>query len=240
MMYFAKGIVLCLSVTSISLATTMNLRHNGYGAKDSMELTLNGNTVSSYAGVYMLDKSNASGPEAGLWPDGTRTIASFCMDLKQHSSSQSTTYTVLPVESGPVPFGPMGTAKADYLRELWGRYFDPSWVGNGPFTYQQNQAAEAFEICVWEIIYEDLPSFPTLWDVTTGKLDVKSSTVDYSLANTWLHNLDGTGPKANLRCLSSESKQDFLAAVSVPEPVTIVLTLLGLPIYAIRRRSVKM
>ena len=123
----------------------------------------------------------------------------------------------------------MGAAKAEYLRELWGRFFNSSWLGSGPFSDQQKSDAEAFGAAVWEIIYEDLPETPAGWDVTTvdgtaGELGFRCEYADTATANNWLGALDGTGPKADLRTLSYDGKQDFL--IEVPEPMTV--TLLGL------------
>jgi hypothetical protein len=52
----------------------------------------------------------------------------------------------------------MGTTKANYIRELWAKYYDNSWASSGPHTAQQNAAAESFATAIWEIVYEDLPA----------------------------------------------------------------------------------
>lgn len=220
-------------------ANTITLKHNsgsGYGARDTARITFNGNTQNVYAGVYALDRAGGTGLGTN-WADGARTVSAFCMDILQHAPGSYATYDVVALNQGPDPFGPMGTMRADALRELWGRYFDAAWMGSGPFTSSQNAAAEAFEICVWEIIFEDLPTSPAQWDVTRGKFSAGS--IDYQRANTWLHSLDGTGPKANLVCLSNGSYQDFPTVTTAPppEPETLAFLASPLPLWVGLRRK---
>ena len=121
--------------------------------------------------------------------------------------------------------GKIGSEKAGYLSELWGRFFDTTWVTSESFTEEQNIAAEAFAVAVWEIVYEDVPASAMMWDVavdgTAGPLGFRCENVDISLANGMLRSLDGTGPKAELRAFVNGCKQDYL--VEVPEPATILL-----------------
>ena len=132
-----------------------------------------------------------------------------------------------------------GEEKADALSELWGRYYDPAWEGTGSFSYQENNDAAAFGAAVWEIIYEDLPSSSLGWDVTTdgtaGIPGFAASGLDETLANNWLHSLDGTGPKASLAAFTNDGNQNYL--VAVPEPTTIALLGLGGALSLIRKRK---
>ena len=79
---------------------------------------------------------------------------------------------------------------------------------------------------------EDIPESPSMWDVTVdgtdGALGFRSEKVDAATANAWLYALDGTGPKANLRALTYDGKQDYIVKVLVPEPATLALLGLGM------------
>ncbi len=231
---------LACSVQATPLGT-VDIAHNGYGAKDVLRIWGGGrNGIYGYGGVYMFEKTAGTG-QGDFWPDGP--LGGFCMDLPENLSSSTLTYDVVMPEEGPVPTsflsGPMGAEKADYLSELWYEHFDPGWMGSGSFTADQKREAEAFAAAVWEIIYEDIPEMPSLWDVmvdgTDGALGFRSANVDAATANSWLRALDGAGPKAQLRALVYDGKQDML--VQIPEPATVALLGCG-TLLMLRRRVV--
>ena len=195
--------------------------------------------VDVYAGVYTFKKTAGTG-EGKLWDNGL--VTGFCTELTESIPTITSKYNVIPLEKGPIPTcflgGPMGHEKADYISELWGRFYDPSWATEGQHTWKQNSQASAFASAIWEIVYEDLPVKPAKWDVTVdgtaGALGFASEWVDSDLANGWLHALDGTGPRADLRVFSFGGSQDYIA--QVPEPATIVLLGLGGAFSLFRRK----
>jgi hypothetical protein len=169
----------------------------------------------------MFNKTAGTG-QGSLLDNGP--VGGLCMDLAESLNNSSLTYDVIMTQDGPRPTTflgeAMGSEKAAYLSELWGRFFDEAWITAGNYTQQQNDSAEAFAAAVWEIIYEDLPAAPSGWDVTVdgthGHLGFRAANLNSALANSWLHALDGAGPIADLRSLSYAGRQDFL--VAIPEP----------------------
>jgi hypothetical protein len=207
--------------------STVEIVSTGVGAHEIISVWGGGlDALDVYAGVYMLDKTDGTG-EGELWPDGL--ISGFCAELSEAAPEIASGYSVIALEDGLVPTGllggPIGATKAEHIRELWGRFYDPSWAGSGSFDSQQNSQAAAFAAATWEIINEGLPTSPLKWDVKTdgteGSLGFRSEYGDAATANSWLHALDGTGPKADLRILAYNGSQDYIA--EVPEPATIAL-----------------
>ena len=70
---------------------------------------------------------------------------------------------------------------------------------------------------------------------TAGAGGFRTDLGDSSIANSWLHSLDGTGPKADLRVLSYDGSQDYI--VAVPEPATVVLLGFGSVLSLLRGRK---
>ena len=228
----------CLTAQATSLGT-VDIVRTGHGANQLVNVSggsLDGELVKT--GVYMLHKS-ASTDAGDIWPNGA--LAGFCIELEEPAPSFTYTYDVVAPENAfsGLLNETIGVEKADALSELWGRYYNPSWEGTGSFTYQENSDAAAFGAAVWEIIYEDLPSSSLNWDVTTdgtpGIPGFAASGLDDTLANNWLHSLDGTGPKASLAAFTNDGNQNYL--VAVPEPTTIVLLGLGGALSLVRKRK---
>lgn len=227
--------------TNAALLGTVELEYDGPGASGMAKLWAGGLFgANRRTGVYMLDKTGGTG-DGEIWDNGL--IGTFCIELSETAPYHTKTYdVVLPEEAQkPTTFlgKKIGFEKADYIRELWGRFFDPSWVNSESFTTQQNKDAEAFAVALWEIIYEDLPESPSVWDVvvdgTPGQRGFRCENVDTFTANSMLHALDGTGSKANLRAFVYDGQQDYLA--EVPEPTTIfMLGLSSLVLFRGRRK----
>jgi len=210
---------------------TVTMSPSGFGARDTMTIWGGGWTgLNVYAGVEMFNKTAGTGQ--GQYLDNGY-IGGFCMDLSEYVATSSRTYDVIMLQDGPRPTTflgqAMGQAKADYIAELWGRFYDPAWSAGGTYTSQQNKNAEAFAAAIWEIIYEDLPTSSAGWDVTvdgtSGNRGFKAANLDYQKANNWLYALNGTGPMADLRGLSYVGAQDFI--VQIPEPATIAFLAFG-------------
>ncbi|MCF7975311.1 MAG: PEP-CTERM sorting domain-containing protein [Phycisphaerae bacterium] len=190
-----------------------------------------------YTGVYMLDKT--SGTDAGtLWANGP--VPGFCIELEVPAPHAPTTYDVINVSESYLGLlnESMGSDKSNYLSELWGRYYDPSWA-DGSYTSADNNAAAAFAAAVWEVVYEDLPASTFDWDVTSdgtpGIPGFSTASVDYAVANAWLASLDGSGPMAELAVFAGEGSQNYL--VAVPEPTTMLLLGVGGLVGAMRRKK---
>ncbi len=149
----------------------------------------------------------------------------FCIELAQQGQSGVLGLIALDQAPRPPEHGtPMGLTKADAVRELWGRFFNPAWATGGDAA-----KAEAFGAAIWEIVYET----DATWDVTTGA-GFKATNLDAAQANLWLSQLNGQGPMANnLVATSSAERQDYV--VQIPEPVSLILLAAGAGLLRRRR-----
>jgi hypothetical protein len=199
---------------------TVEVVNTGLGANELIGVWGSGVDSSGtgvYAGVYNLEKTSGTG-DGKLWADGL--IGAFCAELSEPAPVITTKYSVTSL------YDTFGTKKANYLNELWGRYYDSSWAGDGPFNWQQDSEAAAFATAIWEIVGDDSP---LKWDVkvdaTWGNTGFRTDFGGATIANKYLYSLDGTGPMADLRVFSYGGSQDYIA--QVPEPTTVVLFGLG-------------
>jgi hypothetical protein len=219
---------LALAVSSLrapaTRADTVDIEHGGYGAYSTTTFWAAGYSGDDVmAGVYLLNKTNSTGI-GDIWHNGL--VPGFCMEIEEPHPTTTLTYDVIMPDNVYNSYlgETLGTVKANYLRELWARYYDPAWATVGPHT-----PAEAFAAAIWEIVYEKLPASPAGWNVTTdgtfGPGGFMATNLDAATANKWLHELTGSGPKADLLAFVNHGGQDYL--VAVPEPATIILLGLG-------------
>ncbi|MGD1042472.1 MAG: PEP-CTERM sorting domain-containing protein [Sedimentisphaerales bacterium] len=226
------GIVLT-STASATILGTVNIQNHNNGLSDIGQLwaTSLGSESgwSFYTGVYSWTNTLASGT-TGL---GTQVPNwGFCIELPQEPYNGW--QNVVPLDEAPLPaqYGtPTGTTKANAIRELWGRDFDPTWA-----TGANRQMAEAFGAAIWEIIYET----DSTWNVTSGA-GFHATIEQAATANLWLSQLNGDTAyfARNLVATSTIYGQDYV--VQVPEPVTApepaTICILGLGALSLIRRK---
>lgn len=229
-------LALVLTAATVLPGATISFRFNGVvnGATVGESLD-SGATFTDYgAGQMSISVTGTSG-FAGPVPTN---FFSFCIEPLQGISSGSTIYTfdVDALPNAPAT-APLGSIKADLLRELFGRYYT---------SFQQSLSvttATALQIAIWEINQEAYVS-GTPFSVSTGVIRYQSA-ADPNIvvvANNMLASLTGAGPMlTEVYALRNAGSQDlaFHAEVGVPEPATLSMLASGLLLVsarAIRRR----
>lgn len=190
---------------------TMNVIDAGTGPEAVVTTVTDGVTDTAPAGVLKWTRSAANpGTYAGK-PVAGQGFDAFCIEPDQgFANLPNVSYKVVDLESAPEegsPRGALGAAKADQIRELWGRF--RSAIGS------DGDKAAAFQVALWEIVVD------TDHDVSGGAFFVDDSTPAIKAqAQAWLDGLTGTGPKANLLALTNASDQDQV--FEIPPTTTLV------------------
>jgi hypothetical protein len=233
------GIILT-STASATIYGTVNIQDFNNNSSDIGTIggtglfNLTGLTqVTCYTGIYSWKNEGYTGlgkyvPDSG-----------FCVELV--IGAPSGWYDVISLDDASN--GPMGTTKANYIRELWGRDYNPDWIINPTTT--NKQMAEAFGTAIWEILYE---TDPRPWDVTSGTGFWATGIEQAATANLWLSQLNGdTSYFANnlvaIHYEGTTTGQDYTVLIpmppGVPEPATIGLLGLGAVVLFGNRKKPK-
>lgn len=168
----------------------------------------------------------------------------FCIEPQQIiTQGQSITYNVVPLSQAANNVGGIGAVKAGQIRELFGRFGTANVLGTMTST-----TAAALQVAVWEISRETAGNPLNL---SSGNVffNPSSNSAAFNLAQGWLNQIDGTGPKAwNLVALQNgimgnagNGTQDLVAFGAVPEPASwaMLITGFGLTGASLRRRRIK-
>ncbi|MCX6613167.1 MAG: PEP-CTERM sorting domain-containing protein, partial [Acidobacteria bacterium] len=205
--------------TSLS-ATTIKVQFINAPNGGTAERTVDGGTNWTSPGFSMLNMRIAD----------SFNYLTFCLEPLQSVSASILDYNVVSLDQAATNIGGMGATKANFVRELIGRFYP-----NLNVALPDIQAG-AMQMALWEIIREDKATYG--FNVSTGLVRYRNENIAMmAQAQTYLNALDGTGPKAmNLIAYTNANQQDIL--FQTPEPATFAL--IGgalISLGALRRRQ---
>jgi hypothetical protein len=210
------------TLAGTTLADTVNATFTGVSPGQSVTMRLNGNNINTTAGAFNFVRKAA---DPGTLPGFTPTFQGFCIDLTEYVQvGHDYSWTTHAVADSPTSnAGPMGAANAARLGRLFANHF------TGLSSAQQYAA---FQIAVWEIVFDD--------GVNLDSGDLKctnapSGTKD--LAQSWLNTL-GSGAGWNLIAIDDEPgcAQGHQGYVMAPAPGAAALMGMGALAGARRKR----
>jgi hypothetical protein len=207
-----------------------------------------------YDGAALDAAGNATGQQI-TDPAYPSYMYAFCIDLRQNIAPPDVnSWYLAPDIHAPIPgpWGqPMTPAQATRLEQLFGNYYQGAFdgTGSGPGNLNRNATIEAaaFQVAVWETVWEQAgnpPEVNALSD-SRGNVYVNSGWSAADRADYMLNNLDPTKHLA-LAALVDPDHQDQIILLPggsfqhAPEPLTLVGLLMGvggLMHYARKRRT---
>jgi len=216
-----------MTFTNVSPNTIVGINYNGGRSFSAAP-------AGSYSSVYA-GRMQWNGPYG-------KTYTTYCTQLNEHVNwNQTITYTETEVENvpdAPGTPGPMGTIKAQILRDLYARHYAAVKASSS------NELNAAFQVAVWEITHENLNAADASGalaqlNLGTGAMQMNTAANAgvYAAANALLADLGVGGFMSfdGLLGLTNASYQDQLIVVPLPVPAMLAgLGLLG--VAAIRRR----
>ena len=179
------------------------------------------NLGSGGAGAFKWEKLSGSSLP---FEDGSHFL-SFCIDIFEHVKTGPRTYNVVDPSDAPNSMM-MGSAKAELMSHWFGAYYK----GHSWNDWTKNEA-RAFQMGVWEIVYEDLN---LIGDLSNDSFFIDGPESVRATSQSWFDDASWrTGKTLQLLAMSSPSgdatdrMQDQIVVVPVPAALTAGLPLLA-------------
>lgn len=213
-------------------ADTVNLQFSHTGSGRNVRMTVGSNSFNCFAGQLVHNFSNGTGAAGGL----TGSRITYCSDLLQHVTSSTSTYTVTGIQNLPGGAG-MGAAKAQAIYDMY------AYANGSQFGADADMAA-AFQLAIWEVIFDYNAGDSSSLNLASGTLKAKNtdgSALSASVlakAALLFSAIGSNAAQTGLMGFASGSYQDqIVQIVPIPAAALIGLAGLGLAGYARRRAT---
>ncbi len=224
-------------LASLASADTVNMAFTGVGAGSNVRVNFFGSgNVDVFAGQIAHTITSGTGQAASLV--GQRLT--YCGDFEQHVSGSSSVFSVVAPVALHVRGEVLGDGRGDAIRQIFNAQGSSAIASNASAEF-----ATAFQLAVWEILYDYNPSVGVASiNLTGGNIAFRrtnnqalSSNV-VSAFNNIIASIGSGGLSNTVFALESGTRQDqFIYGPSIiPTPGTGALALLGAMVTIPRRR----
>lgn len=224
------AMIVSAGACSSAMGNMIELQYTGTAKGTNVKIDLDGSDQNVFAGEIVHSARNGTG--LGTWFNGM-TLNTFCTEIEQHVSGSWKQFTIsnpgLVTPSNPV------AAKTQALADM----FALLQTRRTTSAFDNNMAA-AFQIAVWEIVYDfTADAGRSGLSLTTGRFEARntngnalSSGIATKVSEFW-DAIGGGARTQDVFGFHNSTSQDQI----VPTPGGMVLAGLGLAVMGRRRRK---
>ena len=237
-MRFIAGIAAFAIAAGTAAADTVQMRFDHVGSGRNVRVSIGSQSFNCFAGQLVHNFSGGTGAAGGL----TGNLTTFCSDLTQEVSYTGATYTLTGIQNLPQSsgFAAMGDTKKQAIYDMYA-------AAHGDQMGSNADMAAAFQLAIWEVIYDYDGTHTSSLSLGSGNLKVGNtsggtlSSGVLACASLLFNAIGQNAAQVGLMGFRNGTYQDqILQTVSVvPLPTAGLAGMVGLGLVAYLKRRMK-